>query len=95
MHPNQLLAALREKLPRDAAIVADGGDFLSFARVGLPATTYLDPGSLGCIGVGTPFGIAASLALPGPHRRRRRPATARSASMRWRSTPRRATRRRC
>ena len=65
MHPNKLLAALREKLPRDAVVVADGGDFLSFARVGLPATTYLDPGSLGCIGIGTPFGIAASLALPG------------------------------
>ena len=45
-------------------VVADGGDFLSFARVGLPATTYLDPGPLGCIGVGTPFGIAASLACP-------------------------------
>ena len=43
---------------------ADGGDFLSFARVGLPASTYLDPGSLGCIGVGTPFGMAASLAYP-------------------------------
>jgi acetolactate synthase-1/2/3 large subunit len=65
MHPNTLLAALREKLPRDAVIVADGGDFLSFARVGLPASTYLDPGSLGCIGVGTPFGVAAGLALPG------------------------------
>ena len=64
MHPNRLLAALRDKLPDDAVIVADGGDFLSFARVGLPASTYLDPGSLGCIGVGTPFGVAASLALP-------------------------------
>ena len=64
MHPNRLLAALREKLPDDAVIVADGGDFLSFARVGLPASTYLDPGSLGCIGIGTPFGVAASLALP-------------------------------
>lgn len=65
MHPNRLLAALREALPRDAIVVADGGDFLSFARVGLPASTYLDPGSLGCIGIGTPFGIAASLACPG------------------------------
>jgi len=65
MHPNKLLAALREQLPLDSVIVADGGDFLSFARVGLPATTYLDPGSLGCIGMGTPFGISASLALPG------------------------------
>ena len=64
MHPNRLLAALREALPRDAVVVADGGDFLSFARVGLPASTYLDPGSLGCIGIGTPFGIAASLAFP-------------------------------
>ena len=65
MHPNRLLAALRTALPADAVVVADGGDFLSFARVGLPAATYLDPGPLGCIGVGTPFGIAASLALPG------------------------------
>ena len=64
MHPNRLLAALRDALPPDAIVVADGGDFLSFARVGLPAQTYLDPGSLGCIGVGTPFGIAASLACP-------------------------------
>lgn len=62
MHPYRVLAALREALPDDAIIIADGGDFLSFARVGLPATTYLDPGALGCIGIGTPFGIAASLA---------------------------------
>jgi acetolactate synthase-1/2/3 large subunit len=65
MHPNRLLAALRQALPSDSVVVADGGDFLSFARVGLPTSTYLDPGSLGCIGIGTPFGIAASLALPG------------------------------
>jgi acetolactate synthase-1/2/3 large subunit len=64
MHPNKLLSALHAELPEDAVVVADGGDLLSCARVGLPASTYLDPGSLGCIGVGTPFGIAASLALP-------------------------------
>jgi len=64
MHPNTLLAALRDALPQNAVIVADGGDFLSFARVGVPASTYLDPGSLGCIGIGTPFGIAAGLAFP-------------------------------
>ena len=64
MHPNRLLAALQEVLDDRAIVVADGGDFLSFARVGLPAPTYLDPGSLGCIGIGTPFGIAASLAHP-------------------------------
>ena len=64
MHPNQLLSALRDVVDDDAILVADGGDFLSFARVGLSATTYLDPGSLGCIGVGTPLGVAASLVCP-------------------------------
>jgi acetolactate synthase-1/2/3 large subunit len=65
IHPNRLLAAVADRLPRDAIVVADGGDFLAFARVGVPASTYLDPGSLGCIGVGTPFGVAAALACPG------------------------------
>lgn len=64
MHPNRLLSALRQALPSSSVVIADGGDFLSFARVGLPADTYLDPGSLGCIGIGTPFGVAASLACP-------------------------------
>lgn len=65
IHPNRVLAELQKQLRPDAVIVADGGDFLSFARVGLSSATYLDPGSLGCIGIGTPFGIAASLAFPG------------------------------
>ncbi len=64
MHPNRLLAALQSRLPPHTIVVADGGDFLSFARVGLSASTYLDPGPFGCIGVGVPFGIAASLAYP-------------------------------
>ena len=65
LHPNRVLAALQSRLAPDAILIADGGDFLSFARVGLQASTYLDPGSLGCIGIGTPFGVAASLACPG------------------------------
>lgn len=65
MHPNRLLATLQRHMLPDAVLVADGGDFLAFARVGLQARTYLDPGPLGCIGIGTPFGVAASLALPG------------------------------
>jgi len=65
MHPNRLLAAVQDAIGTDAIVVADGGDFLSFARVGVQCAAYLDPGSLGCIGVGTPFGIAAALACPG------------------------------
>jgi acetolactate synthase-1/2/3 large subunit len=64
VHPNRMLAALQEKLDPNAIVVVDGGDFLSFARVGLSASTMLDPGAFGCIGVGVPFGIAASLACP-------------------------------
>ncbi len=64
IHPNRVLSALQKQMGEDAIVVADGGDFLAFARVGLNAPTYLDPGSLGCIGIGTAFGIAASLACP-------------------------------
>jgi acetolactate synthase-1/2/3 large subunit len=65
MHPLRLLGALENRLPKDAIVIADGGDFLSYARTALSCSTYLDPGSLGCLGVGVPFGIAAGLARPG------------------------------
>jgi acetolactate synthase-1/2/3 large subunit len=65
MHPLRLLGAIQDALRPGAIVIADGGDFLSFARTGLSATSWLDPGSLGCLGVGTPFGIGASLAAPG------------------------------
>lgn len=65
MHPNRIFAALRKVLRPDAITIADGGDILSFARLGLEAPrTYLDPGTFGCLGVGTPYGIAASLLHP-------------------------------
>lgn len=64
LHPNRVLAAVQEALGDDAIVVTDGGDFLSFARVGLSAPTMLDPGPFGCIGIGVPYGIAASLAFP-------------------------------
>ena len=47
-------------------MVADGGDLLSFARLGVPGQArYLDSGAFGCLGVGVPFAIAAALARPG------------------------------
>jgi acetolactate synthase-1/2/3 large subunit len=64
LHPNRVLAALQEAMGPDAIVVTDGGDFLSFARVGLSAPMMLDPGPFGCIGVGVPYGIAAALAFP-------------------------------
>jgi acetolactate synthase I/II/III large subunit len=64
LHPNKVLAALQEAMPDDSIIISDGGDFLAFARVGLSAPQMLDPGPFGCIGVGVPYGVAASLAYP-------------------------------
>jgi len=64
MHPNRIFAALRRVLRPDAIAIADGGDILSFARMGLDARTYLDAGAFGCLGVGVPYGVAAALDFP-------------------------------
>ena len=65
MHPNRIFAALRQVLKPDAITIADGGDILSFARLGLEAPrTYLDAGTFGCLGVGVPYGVAAGLLQP-------------------------------
>lgn len=65
MHPNRIFAALRRVLASDAITIADGGDLLSFARMGLEPHTYLDAGAFGCLGVGTPYAVAAALLHPG------------------------------
>jgi acetolactate synthase-1/2/3 large subunit len=64
MHPNRIFAAIRDVAPSDAIAIADGGDILSFARLGLTNRTYLDSGTFGCLGVGVPFAVAAALAQP-------------------------------
>jgi acetolactate synthase-1/2/3 large subunit len=65
MHPNRIFAALKTVLEPDAITIADGGDLLSFARMGLETRHYLDAGAFGCLGVGTPYGVAAALLYPG------------------------------
>lgn len=65
MHPYQLISALNAVIDPETVVVADGGDILSFARVALNTPTYLDPGPLGCLGVGVPFAVSAALNLPG------------------------------
>jgi acetolactate synthase-1/2/3 large subunit len=66
IHPRCIFDAIAAVAAPDYIAVADGGDLLSFARIGLaPARTYLDAGAFGCLGVGVPFGVAAALAFPG------------------------------
>jgi acetolactate synthase-1/2/3 large subunit len=65
MHPSRIFDAIANVARPDYVAIADGGDILSFARIGLSARTYMDAGAFGCLGVGVPFAIAAALAFPG------------------------------
>ncbi|HEX6493758.1 MAG TPA: thiamine pyrophosphate-binding protein, partial [Candidatus Dormibacteraeota bacterium] len=64
IHPLRLLAAVDELVDDGTVVVADGGDILSFARSTLRRGGWLDPGALGCLGVGVPFAVSAALTLP-------------------------------
>ena len=64
VHPRRIFEAVAAVAAPDYIAIADGGDILSFARVGLAARTYMDAGAFGCLGVGVPFAIAAALAFP-------------------------------
>jgi len=65
IHPMRIFDAIAEVADPDYIAIADGGDLLSFARVGLAARTYMDAGAFGCLGVGVPYAVAAALAFPG------------------------------
>jgi acetolactate synthase-1/2/3 large subunit len=67
LHPMRLYRELGEVLDRDAIVIGDGGDFVSFA--GRVMDTYqpgcwLDPGPFGCLGCGPGYALAAKLAHP-------------------------------
>jgi acetolactate synthase I/II/III large subunit len=64
IHPRAIFDAIAEVAAPDHIAIADGGDLLSFARVGLASATYMDAGAFGCLGVGVPFAVAAALAFP-------------------------------
>jgi acetolactate synthase-1/2/3 large subunit len=69
IHHFRLARAIDEVAGRagDVTFVADGGNVVAVAakviRLARPGR-WLDPGPLGCLGVGAPFAIAAKLAAP-------------------------------
>jgi acetolactate synthase-1/2/3 large subunit len=68
LHPMRLYRELGDVLDRDAIVIGDGGDFVSYA--GRVMDTYLpgcwlDPGPFGCLGCGPGYALAAKLAHPG------------------------------
>jgi len=67
LHPYRVCGAIERALGDDTVVICDGGDALSFGRIALPVSgpgRYLDPGPLGCLGVGIPFAISAALERP-------------------------------
>jgi thiamine pyrophosphate-dependent acetolactate synthase large subunit-like protein len=67
LHPMRLYAELAKTLERDAIVIGDGGDFVSYA--GRVINSYhpgcwLDPGPFGCLGTGPGYALAAKLAHP-------------------------------
>ncbi len=68
LHPLRLYNELRQVLDRNAIVIGDGGDFVSYA--GRVIDTYepgcwMDPGPFGCLGAGPGYALAAKLANPG------------------------------
>jgi len=67
IHPARVYGVLRDKLDRDAIVIGDGGDFVSYAGklvdVYEPGS-WLDPGPFGCLGTGLGYAIAARVVHP-------------------------------
>ena len=58
--PNYIFNCISNLIQNNYVGIADGGDILSFARVGLNSKYYLDSGVFGCLGIGVPYAIAAA-----------------------------------
>jgi acetolactate synthase-1/2/3 large subunit len=67
LHPMRVYAELERVLDRDAVIVGDGGDFVSYAGRVVESHQpggWMDPGPYGCLGAGPGQALAAGLAHP-------------------------------
>jgi acetolactate synthase-1/2/3 large subunit len=67
LHPMRLYAELAKVLDRDAIVIGDGGDFVSYAGRVIDSYhpgCWLDPGPFGCLGTGPGYALAAKLAHP-------------------------------
>lgn len=65
--PTRIYGELRKVLDRDAVVICDGGDFVSYGGRYLDSYTpgcWLDPGPYGCLGTGAGYAIGARVARP-------------------------------
>jgi acetolactate synthase-1/2/3 large subunit len=67
LHPMRLYGELAGILDRDAIVIGDGGDFVSYAGRMIESHApgcWVDPGPFGCLGSGPGYALAAKLAHP-------------------------------
>ncbi|MGH2831402.1 MAG: acetolactate synthase [Solirubrobacteraceae bacterium] len=67
LHPMRVYAELGAIIDRDAIVIGDGGDFVSYAGKVIDSFKpgcWLDPGPFGCLGSGPGYALAAKLAHP-------------------------------
>ncbi|MEA2517528.1 MAG: hypothetical protein QOG16_1366, partial [Actinomycetota bacterium] len=67
IHPMRIYGELVPLLDRDAIVIGDGGDFVSYAGREVPSYEpgcWLDPGPFGCLGVGPGYAMAARALHP-------------------------------
>jgi thiamine pyrophosphate-dependent acetolactate synthase large subunit-like protein len=67
LHPMRLYHELQQVIDRDAIIIGDGGDFVSYAGRVIDSYVpgcWLDPGPFGCLGAGPGYALAAKIARP-------------------------------
>ena len=67
LHPMRVYGELGPMLDRDAIVIGDGGDFVSYAGRMIDSFQpgcWLDPGPFGCLGSGPGYALAAKLAHP-------------------------------
>jgi len=67
VHPARIYGELTRRLARDAVVIGDGGDFVSFAGKYVEPRhpgCWLDPGPFGCLGAGLGAAIGARIARP-------------------------------
>lgn len=67
INPYRVVAEIREALPRDAIVTAEGETTMGICRAMLPSyvnRSRLNAGTTGSMGVGVPYAVGASLAYP-------------------------------
>ena len=65
--PVRIYGELQSRLDRDAIVIGDGGDFVSYAGRYIDTFTpgcFIGPGPYGCLGSGVGYALAAAAAFP-------------------------------